>query len=60
MSELRCDLHDRVLTVTINRPAARNTITYGILDELLDVFQRADTDSEVRAVVVTGAGDCFS
>ncbi len=60
MSELQCDLSERVLTVTIDRPAARNTISYAVLDELLGVFERADTDSEVRAVVVTGAGDCFS
>src|ERR1700682_3877069 len=60
MAEVRTDLHQRVLTVTIDRPAARNTITYPVLDALLDVFGRADADPGVRAIVVTGAGDCFS
>src|SRR4051794_30416772 len=60
MAELRSDLQARVLTLTIDRPGARNTITYGVLDELLAAFARADADPEVRAIVVTGAGDCFS
>ena len=59
MPELRSELQDRVLTLTIDRPA-RNTITYGVLDELLAAFGAADADPEVRAIVVTGAGDCFS
>ena len=50
----------RVAVVTINRPSARNTITYEVLDELLAVFARADADDDVRAVVVTGAGEYFS
>ncbi|MFI5041226.1 MAG: enoyl-CoA hydratase-related protein [Acidimicrobiales bacterium] len=60
MAELRSDLHERVLTVTIDRAAARNTITYPVLDELLEVFRVADEDPTIRAIVVTGAGDCFS
>ena len=40
MSELYYDLTERVLTVTINRPAARNTISYSVLDEMLEVFER--------------------
>ena len=60
MTEVRSELDDRVLTVTIDRPTARNTITYPVLDELLDAFARADDDPGVRAVVVTGAGDWFS
>jgi enoyl-CoA hydratase/carnithine racemase len=50
----------RVAVVTINRPSARNTITYEVLDELLDAFVSIDADDEVRCVVVTGAGEFFS
>jgi enoyl-CoA hydratase/carnithine racemase len=60
MTELRSELDERVLTITIDRAASRNTITYPVLDELLDAFGRADADPAVRAVVVTGAGDWFS
>ncbi|HEX2384321.1 MAG TPA: enoyl-CoA hydratase-related protein [Acidimicrobiales bacterium] len=60
MTEVRSDLTNRVLTVTIDREQARNTITYPVLDTLLDTFARADADPEVRAIVVTGAGRFFS
>jgi len=60
MPEVRSELEDRVLTVTLDRPAAHNTVTYPMLDDLVDVFTKADGDPEVRAIVVTGAGDCFS
>jgi enoyl-CoA hydratase/carnithine racemase len=58
--DIRCQLADRVLTLTIDRPEQRNTITYGVLDELLDAFARADADDNVRVVVVTGVGEFFS
>lgn len=58
--DLRRDLDTGVLTITIDRPAARNTITYAVLDQLLEAFDRADRDPDVRVVVVTGAGDFFS
>jgi enoyl-CoA hydratase/carnithine racemase len=50
----------RVAVITINRPEARNTITYGVLDRLLDVFADVDADDDVRAAVVTGSGEFFS
>ena len=52
--------HGRVAVVTIDRPEARNTVTYPVLDALLDAFARADADEDVRAVVVTGTGEFFS
>jgi enoyl-CoA hydratase/carnithine racemase len=58
--ELRSELESNVLTITIDRARSRNTITYPVLDELLDAFARADADPDVRAVVITGSGDWFS
>jgi enoyl-CoA hydratase/carnithine racemase len=60
MEDLRSDLDGGVLTVTIDRPAARNTISYPVLDALLEEFERVDRDAAVRAVVVTGTGQFFS
>ena len=60
LSDVGVELDGRVLTVTIDRPGARNAITYPVLDELLEVFARADGDAAVRVVVVTGAGEWFS
>jgi enoyl-CoA hydratase/carnithine racemase len=58
--QIRYQVADRVLTLTIDRAEHRNTVTYRVLDEMLDALARADGDDEVRAVVVTGAGEWFS
>ncbi len=57
--EIRYDLKDRVLTLTLHRPERLNAFTGRMLDELLDAVERADADDEVRAIVVTGAGRAF-
>ncbi len=58
--DIRYEVADRVLTITIAREAQRNTVTYRVLDELLDAFARANADDEIRAIVVTGSGQWFS
>ena len=46
-----------VATVTINRPGQRNAISYGMWLEMAQILRDLDADSQVRAVVLTGAGD---
>ena len=58
--QIDAHVEDRVLTITLDRPDHRNTVTYRMLDELLDAFDQADRDDRVRAVVVTGSGPFFS
>jgi enoyl-CoA hydratase/carnithine racemase len=50
---------DGVATVTLDRPDALNAATYEMEEELLEVLGRADASSDVRAVVLTGAGRGF-
>jgi enoyl-CoA hydratase/carnithine racemase len=57
--QIAIDLDDRVLTITLNRPERLNAWTETMCRELIAAFDRADTDDEVRAVVVTGAGRGF-
>lgn len=57
--QIKCDLSDHVLTVTLNRPERLNAFTSVMCEELVDVFSKADTDDNVRAVIVTGAGRAF-
>ena len=45
--------------LTLNRPEQLNAFTGTMLQEMVDAFDRADADDEVRAVVVTGAGRAF-
>jgi enoyl-CoA hydratase/carnithine racemase len=52
-------LEDRILLVSICREEHRNAIDTGTMNELTNVFTRADLDEEVRAVVLTGQGKYF-
>jgi enoyl-CoA hydratase len=46
-----------VLTITINRPKVLNALNAQTMTELDAAMREADRDREVRAVVLTGAGD---
>jgi len=56
---IRYDIADRVLTITLHRPEKLNAFTAEMCRELLDAFDRADADDDVRVVIVTGAGRAF-
>ncbi len=53
------DVEDGILTLTLNRPEKLNAFTGEMLTEMIDAFDRADADDEVRAIIVTGAGRAF-
>jgi enoyl-CoA hydratase/carnithine racemase len=57
--EIRYEVADRVLTITLNRPDRLNAFTPRMGRELIDAFDRADADDDVRAVIVTGEGRGF-
>jgi crotonobetainyl-CoA hydratase len=46
-----------VLVITINRPEARNAVNGAVSIGVGDALEEAQLDPEVRAVVITGAGD---
>jgi YD repeat-containing protein len=50
---------DRILTLTLDRPDRLNAFTVTMADELVHAFDRAGTDEDVDAVVVTGRGRAF-
>jgi enoyl-CoA hydratase len=49
--------HDGVALVTIDRPAALNALSFGLLDELAEELERLDRDGRTRVAVLTGSGD---
>lgn len=51
------ELADGVLVVTLNRPERMNAWHAPMRDELVAAFRAANQDDEVRAVVLTGAGE---
>ena len=57
--QIRYEVEDRVLTLTLDRPERLNAFTGQMLAEMVDAFDRVDADDDVRAVIVTGAGRGF-
>jgi crotonobetainyl-CoA hydratase len=47
----------RILLATINRPEARNAVNRAVAEGLGRALELADSDNEIWAFVVTGAGD---
>ena len=56
-NELLTSLVNGVLTLTINRVEMSNAIPYYVRDRLIEHFTKAHSDLNVRAIVLTGAGD---
>ncbi len=57
--QIRYELVDGVLTLTLDRPDKLNAFTGTMARELIDAFGRSDADDAVRVVIVTGAGRAF-
>ncbi len=58
MSHLNADLHNGVLTLTINRPPA-NAFNLDLIHDLQRAFRQAGEDPQTRVVVLTGSGSVF-
>jgi crotonobetainyl-CoA hydratase len=54
---VRIDRDGNVLILTINRPESRNAVNLAVTIALGDALEEAEHDSDVRVVIVTGAGD---
>jgi enoyl-CoA hydratase len=48
---------DGILTITIQRPQALNALNAEVIKQLAEAIDVAQTDSEVKTIVVTGSGD---
>jgi enoyl-CoA hydratase len=54
------EVNDRIATLTLNRPEARNALNRALMHALWDAIARAGRDPGVHAVVLTGADPAFS
>lgn len=54
------DVADRIMTVTLNRPEARNALSRALSFALWDAVLAAGDDPDVDAVILTGADPAFS
>jgi enoyl-CoA hydratase/carnithine racemase len=57
--DIRYEVADHVLTITLNRPDRLNAFTPTMGRELIEAFDQADADDDVRVIVVTGEGRGF-
>jgi enoyl-CoA hydratase/carnithine racemase len=50
-------VEDGIATITLNRPDKMNAFNTTMMKEMIAAFDETDADDNVRAVIVTGAGD---
>lgn len=56
-NELLYEIRDGVGWVTLNRPEARNALTFAMYEGLAEICRTVPTDGSVKCIVVMGAGD---
>ena len=57
--EIRYEVADQILTITLHRPERLNAWTQRMGGELIEAFDLADADDGVRVIIVTGEGRGF-
>jgi 1,4-dihydroxy-2-naphthoyl-CoA synthase len=57
--EVLYEVADHIATITLNAPERMNTISSAMLDQMSEAFLRAEKDSDVRCVILTGSGRAF-
>ena len=58
--DLKIEVADKVATVTLNRPEARNAINQRLIRELRTIWDDLADDMSVSAILLTGSGSIFS
>ncbi len=56
-STLNTELRDSTFLITLNRPKSYNAINNELRSALIETLKQANVDDNVRAIVITGAGD---
>jgi len=57
IAELVQERHGGILVLRLNRPEARNALTGTLMRALGTIVVEAEADPDIRAIVLTGAGD---
>ena len=53
------EVKNKVLTITLNRPERLNAYTGKMQTDLIEAFDKAGKDDDIRVIIVTGAGRGF-
>ena len=59
MTELEISKKKSIVTLKLNRPEKRNALNDNLINELKNALGEADTDENLRAIIITGAGKDF-
>jgi enoyl-CoA hydratase/carnithine racemase len=55
--KIRYEVNKKVAVITLNRPQSLNALDLTCVTRLIDLYTKAEKDSTVRAVLLTGAGE---
>ncbi len=58
-TQIRFDVSERIATLTLDRPEARNAFSDVMREEIRDALARVDADRDIRVLVLAGAGGAF-
>ncbi|HEV7675067.1 MAG TPA: enoyl-CoA hydratase [Candidatus Angelobacter sp.] len=53
-------VQDRILTLRLDRPEKKNALTRGMYLGMIEALKQAETDSNIRVVLITGTDACFT
>ena len=56
---LQTGIQNNIATVTLNRPAKNNAMSFEMMAELVETGKTLATTKGLRAVILTGSGNCF-
>lgn len=59
-SQLLVTQHERILCIQFNRPERKNALSLAMYAALADLILENNHNPEVRALLLTGGGDCFT
>ena len=54
------EISDRIATITLNRPSARNALSTAVLKLLPQLMKQADASDDVDVIILTGSDPAFS
>lgn len=57
--EIRTERRAGALWIVVDRPAARNALTFAMYDRIAAICREANADGSVKAVVISGSADAF-
>ncbi len=59
MPNITTTLSKHILRIQLNRPEKKNALTPAMYTRLREAIERANSDSDVRVITITGSGDSF-